>query len=278
MTRLAVLPYHVFVAGRKTNSKTGQKSKAGGSQALVIFWLIFVVVVIGVFMLNAQTIQKNFNLFKTRITSSPNTMEEPLTSEEMPEEPIVRETPAVSQRETVREPASSKPASEPSTKPQPASDKPAGQTTPAKPEPPKPAQTRERNIYFTQIDKDGQILHSKVTRKIPVTDSPMLDALNVLLTGPSADELNRGILNLIPQNTRILSAIVRGNTAYISFSEDFLFNTLGVEGYVAQLRQIVWTVTEFSNVKDVQILIEGKRMDYLAEGIYIGIPISKQDF
>jgi spore germination protein GerM len=106
----------------------------------------------------------------------------------------------------------------------------------------------------------------------------MQDALNVLLAGPSSDEVSRGILNLVPQNTRILSAAVRGSTAYINFSEDFLFNTFGVEGYVAQLRQIVWTVTEFQNVRDVQILIEGRRLDYLGEGIWIGSPISRQSF
>ena len=106
----------------------------------------------------------------------------------------------------------------------------------------------------------------------------MQDVLNTLLIGPTADELNRGLLNLIPQNTRILTATVRGSTAYISFSEDFLFNTFGVEGYVAQLRQIVWTVTEFSNVSDVQILVEGRRLDYLGEGIWIGSPISRQSF
>jgi spore germination protein GerM len=83
---------------------------------------------------------------------------------------------------------------------------------------------------------------------------------------------------MIPHNTRILSATVRGSTAYISFSEDFMFNTFGVEGYVAQLRQIVWTVTEFPNVRDVQILIDGRRIDYLGEGIWIGSPISRQSF
>ena len=105
-----------------------------------------------------------------------------------------------------------------------------------------------------------------------------MDVLSIMLAGPSSEEINRGILNLLPKNTRLLSATVRGNTAYISFNEDFLFNTFGVEGYVAQLRQVVWTVTEFPNVTDVQILVEGRRIDYLGEGIYIGSPISRQSF
>ena len=106
----------------------------------------------------------------------------------------------------------------------------------------------------------------------------MMDALNAMLIGPSADELNRGLINLIPKNTRILSAVVRGSTAHINFNEDFLFNTHGIDGYIAQLRQVVWTVTEFSNVRDVQILIEGRVMNYMGDGIWIGSPISRHSF
>jgi spore germination protein GerM len=103
----------------------------------------------------------------------------------------------------------------------------------------------------------------------------MLDSLNALLQGPSTEEQRRGLVSLIPSGTRILSATVRGTTAYISFSEEFQYNTYGVEGYAAQLKQIVWTATEFPNVQDVQILIEGRRVDYLGEGIWIGSPLNR---
>jgi spore germination protein GerM len=72
-----------------------------------------------------------------------------------------------------------------------------------------------------------------------------------------------------------LGAAIQGNTAYINFSEDFLFNTYGIEGYAGQIRQVVWTATEFASVKDVQILVEGKRVDYLGEGIWIGSPLDR---
>ncbi|MDR0448242.1 MAG: hypothetical protein LBH07_06195 [Treponema sp.] len=38
---------------------------------------------------------------------------------------------------------------------------------------------------------------------------------------------------------------------------------------------MVLTATEFNNVKDVQILIDGKRVDYLGEGIWIGSPVGR---
>ena len=233
----------------------------------MVFWIVFIIIIISIFMANAQTIQKNFNMFKTRLTSSPGMEQEMLAEDEEIEELTVQ-----TQEQRTAEPVVSEPVS---------TEQPAPQTTQQiRPETsaPQSAQTRERVIYFTQIDRDGQILQSRVVRRMPESGSPMQDVLNAMLMGPNAEELNRGIINLIPQNTRLLRAQVQGSTAYLSFSEDFLFNTFGIEGYVAQLRQIVWTVTEFSTVSDVQILIDRRRLDYLGEGIWIGSPISRQSF
>jgi len=278
-----IITYHNFVAAGKTNNK----NKSKGPQAVVIFWLIFIIVIISVFMLNAETIQKNFNLFRNRITVSPaETDDLPLIiSEDEPAVTIIIEPPAASSApagsetprqqttETVpvqtREPAASTSAPAPVPSTQPAQTGTQTQT---------PVRSIDRTIYFTQIRSDGQIYYSGVTRRLPVTESPMMDTLNIMLSGPSAEELGRGIINMIPQQTRILSATIRGSTAYINFNENFLFNTFGVEGYVAQLRQIVWTVTEFANISDVQFLVEGRRLDYLGEGIWIGSPISRQSF
>ena len=266
-----------------------KNNESRGAQAVVIFWLVFIIVIISIFIFNAETIKENFYLFKMRMTSASDAREEILMFDDDSIEEVVigqpqqREIPETrsTPSQDITEPAAV--TTEPAAIPQePAPAQPGRQTqpqTPVQPQTPAaPVQTRDRSVYFTQVNNDGQILQSKVTRKIPVSQSPMTDALNVLLAGPSSEELTRGLINLIPANTRMLSAIVRGSTAYINFSVDFLFNTFGVEGYVAQLRQIVWTATEFSNVNDVQILIEGRRIDYLGEGIWIGSPISRQSF
>ena len=264
-----ILQYHIHVAVKKNNQGHDHKAQSGGAQAIVVFWLVFIIIIISIFLANAGTIKKNFDTFKTRLTSSPGSEQISLSEDEE----ITELTVQVPEPDAAEPPAVMAPAPEQSA-PQ-ITQQPQTQTPPAS----MPAQTRDRPVYFTQIDRDGQILQSRVVRRISVSDSPMQDALNVLLMGPTAEELNRGIINLIPQNTRMLSApTIRGTTAYINFSEDFLFNTFGIEGYVAQLRQIIWTVTEFSTVSDVQILIEGRRMDYLGEGIWIGSPISRQSF
>jgi hypothetical protein len=138
-----------------------------------------------------------------------------------------------------------------------------------------PPETRERVIYFVKIDNSGLVFTSPVKRRVFASDSPLLDVLNLLLQGPTEAEQGQGFTSLIPEGVRIQNARVTGNTAVISFNENFMFNSYGAEGYIAQLRQIVWTATEFPNIYDIQILIEGRRVDFLGESIRIGRPIGR---
>jgi spore germination protein GerM len=139
-------------------------------------------------------------------------------------------------------------------------------------------QTLEQVLYFLTVDDDGTILRSKVTRRIPVSGTPLLDTMNTLIAGPTQGEERRGMISLIPPGTKILNAAIEGSTARISFSEEFQYNTAGMEGFAAQLTQVIWTATEFPNVRDVQILIEGNRIDHLGEGVPIWNPLSRQNY
>ena len=161
----------------------------------------------------------------------------------------------------------------PEKTPPPPAQTPQQTTPPEKPTLP-PEETRDRDIYFMR-STGADLQLSKVSRKIKVSDSPLLDCLSALLAGPSAEEKARGLVSFMPPNTRIISALVRGDTAYLNFNEEFQYNTLGREGCAAQIQQIVWTATEFPNVRNVQILIEGNRVDFLSEGVMIGSPLSR---
>ncbi|MFC2330410.1 MAG: GerMN domain-containing protein, partial [Treponema sp.] len=103
--------------------------------------------------------------------------------------------------------------------------------------------------------------------------------LNSLLAGPSAEERARNTMTLIPAGTRLLGASVKNGIATLNFNEAFSFNSVGVQGYLAQLMQIVYTATSFSTVNSVQFIIEGQREDYLgSEGTWIGSPLSRSSF
>ena len=139
--------------------------------------------------------------------------------------------------------------------------------------------TRKANLCFISIDSDGSVNRKMVQRSMPKTDSPLTENIKALLEGPSLDEKKANCMTLIPEETRLIGASVKNGIATLNFSENFEFNTYGVEGCIGQLMQIVYTATEFSTVKSVQFLIEGEKKDYLGtEGQWIGSPFSRSNF
>lgn len=153
-----------------------------------------------------------------------------------------------------------KPVNTPQTVSQPKQTQPAAAPTEKVP------QTKDRALYFMQLAEDGSLVRAKVSRAIKVSDSPLYDVLQSLLAGPTETEKKRGLISVIPPNSRLLSTTVKDGIAYLNFNDAFQFNTYGVEGYTAQLKQIVWTATEFTTVQGIQILIEGKSPVYLGGG------------
>jgi germination protein M len=139
--------------------------------------------------------------------------------------------------------------------------------------------SRKARLYFAAVDAEGRILMKSVIRSIPASDSPLRDTLRSLLKGPTAQELNLGLISLIPPEAGLRSVTMKGDTAVVDFSEGFRFNGQGMEAMNAQLRQVVYAATEFPSVKRVQIQIEGKTVRYLGtEGVRIDEPLGRSSF
>ena len=243
----------------------------------MLFWLAFAIFIFGLFLYNREAINKGIEILRN---SSPENRTE-VTQESViePEEQADPVPPPV----TIAPPSSSQQTTSPTepetvlgTDPSTQEWQESVSLQNIRPQEPAAETQRDRVLYFIQVDRGGTILRVRVDRKLPTSNSPMTDVLQALIAGPNGDETQKGLISLIPPGTKMLSAAIRGTTAYISFSEEFQYNTYGVEGYAGQLRQIVFTATEFPNVKDVQILIEGRRVDYLGEGIWIGSPINRE--
>ncbi len=142
-----------------------------------------------------------------------------------------------------------------------------------------PAQTQIQ-LCFVEIDGDGSVTRRLVKRSVEKNNSPLTYAINELLKGPSlGNSAEKNCMSLIPSGTKLLSAKVQNGVAYLNFNENFDINPYGVEGYVNQLMQVVYTATSFSTVTSVQFLIEGEKREYLgSEGQWIGSPLSRNSF
>ena len=138
----------------------------------------------------------------------------------------------------------------------------------------------ELQLCFVDYGADGIVSRKMIKRSVPKNDAPLTTAIKLLLEGPDLTKnAEKDCLTLIPDNTRLISARVENGIAYLNFSEDFEFNSFGVDGYRSQLMQIVYTATAFSNVKGVQFLIEGQKKEYLgSEGQRIGNVLTRNSF
>ncbi|MCR4953251.1 MAG: GerMN domain-containing protein [Treponema sp.] len=138
----------------------------------------------------------------------------------------------------------------------------------------------ELQLCFVDYGADGIVSRKMIKRSVQKNDAPLTTAIKLLLEGPDfTKNAEKDCLTLIPDNTRLISARVENGIAYLNFSEDFEFNSFGVDGYRSQLMQIVYTATAFSNVKGVQFLIEGQKKEYLgSEGQRIGEVLTRNSF
>ena len=197
-------------------------------------------------------------------------IEEPVSNPEPAKNLQPVEETKTEEKKAAEAPKSSEKKSEDSAKP--AKEEP-------KKQPAKPA-TTELQLCFVNIDGDGSVVRQIVKRTVTKNDSPLTTAINLLLQGPDTTKsAEKNCMTLIPKGTKLLSAKVQGGVAYLSFNENFEINTYGVEGYIHQLEQIVYTATAFSTVNSVQFLIEGEKRDYLgSEGVLIASPLSRGSF
>lgn len=142
------------------------------------------------------------------------------------------------------------------------------------------AEMRRTTLFLVSLDADGSIMRRSFHKDLPKSSSPMTDALNALFAYPTADpSRNDALRTLIPAGTTLRSAWVKDGIAFINVSEAFQYNPYGIDGYLAQLEQVVFTATEFPTVQAVQFLIEGQTKDYLGlEGVWIGSPLSRASF
>lgn len=271
---------------QKKNSKNKKNTTLFASAVVVLGLLVILVV----FLVKKDQIVSNLketDFFNKVIGSTPEFVEKHEVIPEKKKETVPLKDGDVTIQIETQKPAASQPVKE---TPKPAEVKPVEkEATPAKSEEAKKEEPKkeekkvtmtELNLCFVVIDSDGSVNRKMIKRSVPKNDSPLGTALGLLLQGPDTTKsTEKDCMSLIPAGTKLLSARVKDGVAYLNFNEAFEINTYGVEGYIGQLMQVVYTATAFSTVSSVQFLIEGETREYLgSEGQWIGSPLSRNSF
>ena len=86
-------------------------------------------------------------------------------------------------------------------------------------------------------------------------------AMNLLVFGPNDIEAGLGMVSLVPAGTEVLGLTIDDGVATVDFSSEFEATGLGTAGELALVAQVVYTLTQFSEVDSVNITIEGQARD-----------------
>jgi spore germination protein GerM len=144
----------------------------------------------------------------------------------------------------------------------------------AAPETPLPSTPNTYRLYFLKLSPEGRMEPSSFARELPAGTTPLSATLKALLLGPTLQDKAQGAITMVPDGTKLLSVRLRDRTAQVSLSPEFEHNASGLEGLAGQVRQIVWTATQFSSVDAVQILINGQPRDTL-DGVPVAGPLTR---
>ena len=107
--------------------------------------------------------------------------------------------------------------------------------------------------------------------KVPIYETDILEMIKekinyLIINSESKDKMPNGFRGVIPINTKILDLKLDDNILNINFSKEFLNTNKSDEEHM--IEAIIFTLTEFQEIKGVKINVEGNHL--------LELPISKK--
>ncbi len=128
---------------------------------------------------------------------------------------------------------------------------------------PETRQTQSENkeitvtVYRAPASGEEYLLPEKVTRKAGKMTAPEV-ALDVLVNSRPQDSAK--MVSLFPKGTKVRTMKVEDGIAYVDFSKEITDLPQGSYTELMLTTAIVNTLTEFPEIKKVQILVDGKKI------------------
>lgn len=109
---------------------------------------------------------------------------------------------------------------------------------------------------------------------VPKNDHPAKTAIDLLLAPPSTTN----VVSTVPQGAKLKHISIKDHIAYVDFSDKIIKNsTGGSASEMLLVGAIVNTLTEFSEIEKVQILVEGKQVGTISGHVDVSEPLSRSE-
>lgn len=139
-----------------------------------------------------------------------------------------------------------------------------------------PEDARAAILYY----KDNENFLIPVMRYIPKGDLGVAKiALSAIIYSPETvqDISAAGLAPTLPMGTRINGAVIKENgLAIIDFSKEFL-NFSSEKAEELGIKAVVYTLTEFPNIKSVEIRVGGKKIEEMPKGTEIANVLNRTE-
>lgn len=119
-----------------------------------------------------------------------------------------------------------------------------------------------------------------VYREIPYTQQVATAAVRLLIEGPTADEQASvpALSSAVPTDTILLGITIDDGLATVDLSREFEAGG-GTFSMAARLAQMVFTVTQFPTVQEVEFHLDGRPVTiFSSEGIVMDHPVGRDGF
>lgn len=120
--------------------------------------------------------------------------------------------------------------------------------------------TRTVVVYFAAEEPRKSL--QPVERTIDDGPDHLLRTAELLIAGPTSDERSRSMSATLPAATRVLSAVLSGDTLILDLSRELITAPdfpVSAEAESLALESIAYTFGQFPAVKAVRILVEGRQ-------------------
>ena len=153
-----------------------------------------------------------------------------------------------------------------------------GSKEPVKPVEPPKQEIKQQSFIVYRAAADGMEKH--LPEKFTINDNGKSAAENALIALVSTKPQDASMEDVFPIGTKVLSLRVdEKGTAYADFSKELTKKGQGSYGEMMICYAIANTLTEFPNIKRVQILVEGKKVTTLNGHMDVEEPlIRNKDF